>query len=78
MKPVPDTEDAATTSTLLGELDQVLDQSQVLRDIYNAYQRLHGIESITGDSHQTRLLRAEIEQLENRLEIARNRSINRA
>lgn len=71
MKSTADTENIATTTTLLCELDRVLDHVRVMREIYTAYQRLHGIESITGDSYQTRKLRDEIERLESRLRSAR-------
>lgn len=74
MKSVADTEETRRTSTLLSELDDALDQSSLLRQIFNAYQRLHGIESITGPSHQTRKLREEIQRLEDRLREARIRS----
>lgn len=73
MKPSVGLEESIETSRLLSELDRMIDQSSVLREIFNAYQRLHGIESITGPSYQTRLLREEIEALENKLHCARNR-----
>lgn len=74
MKSVEDIEDAATTSILLYKLDRMLLESRLLRDIISLYQRLRGIESITGTSYQTRKLRAEIRRLEHRLEATRKRS----
>jgi hypothetical protein len=58
------TEAAAETSRLLAALDDVLDQSTVMRDIVDKYERLHRIESITGPSIRTRILREEIESME--------------
>ena len=52
------------TSRLLAELDDVLDQSTVMRDIVDKYERLHSIENIAGSSCKTRDLRKEIESIE--------------
>jgi hypothetical protein len=65
------TEDSRETARLLTELDRVLDESSVMRDIAGKYQRLHDLERITGPTRDTRLLRREIRLLENRLRLAR-------
>jgi hypothetical protein len=64
-------EDSRETARLLTELDRALDESSVMRDIAGKYQRLHDIESITGPTRITRLMRREIRVLENRLRLAR-------
>jgi len=50
------TEVATETSRLLAELDVAIDQSSVMREIVDKYQRLHSLESITGPSGKTRFL----------------------
>ncbi len=74
MKSVEDIEDTAATSMLLHELDRMLLESRLLRDLISLDQRLRGIERITGASYQARELRAEIRRLEYRLEATRKRS----
>jgi len=71
MDNIPDTKDTASTNHLLTELDHALSQSSVMRNIVNGYQLLHCIESITGPSRRTRMLRKEIEILEDELRFAR-------
>ncbi len=55
------------TSRLLEELDQVLDQSNAMRDILRSYKLLHDLESITGPSRKTSSMRREIKLMEQRL-----------
>jgi hypothetical protein len=59
-----DNAETTETSRLLAALDDVLDQSTVMRDIVDKYERLHRIESIAGPSIRTRILREEIESME--------------
>ena len=59
------------TSHLLSQLDRALDRSSIMRDIVAGYERLHLLESITGPSHRTRMLRQEIAQMESQLRYAR-------
>ena len=66
-----DNEAATETSRLLTALDDALDQSSTMRDIVDKYERLHNIESITGPSIKTRILREEIESMERELRIER-------
>ncbi len=68
-----DAEAVAETSRLLAELDDALDQSSVLREIVDKYERLHSIESIAGASCRTRILREEIESMERDLRSERYR-----
>ena len=63
---------ATATSRLLAALDDALDQSSVMREIVDKYERLHNIESITGPSIKTRILREEIESMERELRIERS------
>ena len=65
------TEATRETARLLTELDRALDESSVIRDIASKTQRLHDLESITGPTRSTRLLRREILALEYRLKLAR-------
>ena len=58
---------AIETTRLLAQLDDVIDQSSVMREIVGKYQLLHNLESITGPSGKTRTLRSEIELLERAL-----------
>ena len=67
-----DAEAATETSRLLAELDDALDQSSVLREIVDKYERLHSIESIAGASCKTRILREEIESMERDLRSERH------
>ena len=60
-------EDTHATSRLLSELDLAIDRSSAMRDIVSKYERLRNIENITGPSRLTRVLRKEIQLLENRL-----------
>lgn len=71
MPPDPDKEVSSETSRLLSELDDVIDQSSLMRDIVNRYQRLHNLESLTGPSLKTRILRNEIKLLEMKLRLER-------
>ena len=61
------TEVATETSRLLAELDVAIDQSSVMREIVDRYQILHNLESITGPSGKTQILRREIELMERAL-----------
>ena len=65
------TEVANETSQLLAELDDTLGQCDVMRDIVDKCERLHGIESIAGSSIKTRILREEIDLMERELRLAR-------
>ncbi len=64
---------AMDTSRLLAELDDALDQSGVMRDIVDKYERLHSIEDIAGTSSRTRDLRKEVESMERELKFERYR-----
>ena len=66
-------EATSETSRLLSELDRAIDRSSVMREIVVRYQRLRSIESITGPSRLTRIMRKEIQIMENRLRIVRSR-----
>ena len=61
------------TSRLLFELDLAINESSVMRDIINRYETLRNIESITGPSSMTRDMRKEIQILESRLSLVRER-----
>ena len=65
-----DASDNQQTSQLLSQLDRALDRSSIMRDIVSRYERLHLLESITGPSRRTRLLRQEIAQMESELRFA--------
>ena len=65
-----DTSDNNHTSQLRSQLDRALDRSSIMRDIIARYERLHLLESVTGPSHRTRLLRREIAQMESELRFA--------
>ena len=69
MEPSPDT---AETTHLLSELDFAIEQLNTMREIVTRYERLHALESITGPSRRTRVMRKEIEIMENRFRVARN------
>ena len=62
---------ATATSRLLAALDDALDQSSVMREIVDKYERLHSIESIVGPSSKTRILREEIELMEREFNFGR-------
>ena len=62
---------AMETSRLLAELDDALDQSSVMRDIVDKYERLHSFEDIAGTSCKTRDLRKEVESMERDLSVER-------
>jgi hypothetical protein len=64
---------AMETSRLLTDLEDVLDQSSVMRDIVDKYERLHSIEDIAGTSCRTRDLRKEVESMERELSSERYR-----
>jgi len=66
-----DLEAARETSRLLSELDRAIDQSSALRDIVRKYEHLRSIESITGPSRLTRIMRKEIQIMESRLRLLR-------
>ena len=67
MTPPDNREEIRETSRLLSELDSAIDRSGVMREIVDKYERLRSIESITGPSRMTRILREEIQVLESRL-----------
>jgi hypothetical protein len=62
---------ATATSRLLAALDDALDQSSVMREIVDKYERLHSIESMVGPSSKTRILREEIELMEREFNFGR-------
>jgi hypothetical protein len=64
-------EETRETSRLLSELDLVINQSCVMRDILNRYDRLRTLENMTGPSRATRILRKEIIMMEARLQLER-------
>ena len=66
-----DTEVSFETSRLLSELDDVIDQSSVMRDIIDRYECLHSLENLTGPSPKTRILRKEIKLMELKLRLER-------
>ena len=68
MEPGPDT---AATTHLLSELDFAIEQLNTMRDIITRYERLHRLESITGPSRRTRVMRKEIKIMETRFNRAR-------
>ena len=69
MEPSPDT---AETNHLLSELDFAIEQLSTMREIATRYERLHKLETITGPSRRTRVMRKEIEIMESRFKSARN------
>ncbi len=68
----PNLDSSAETSRLLSELDHAIDQSSAMRDIISKYERMRHIESITGPSHATRIMRKEIQIMESRLRLVRS------
>ncbi|MDJ0776249.1 MAG: hypothetical protein QNJ85_00200 [Gammaproteobacteria bacterium] len=57
------------TSQLLSQLDMALDRSSIMRDIVAGYERLRMLESLTGPTRRTRLLRQEIARMESQLHL---------
>jgi hypothetical protein len=55
------------TTRLLSELDQAIDHSSTLRDIIGRQEAVLELESITGSSRKTQILRQEITRLEQQL-----------
>ncbi len=62
---------SAETTRLLSELDLAIDQSSAMRDIISKYEHMRNIESITGPSRVTRIMRKEIQILESKLRLVR-------
>jgi len=62
---------AIETTRLLAQLDDAIDQSSVMREIVDKCQLLHNLESITGPSGKTQILRREIELMERALRFDR-------
>ncbi len=62
----------AETARLLSELDFAIDQSSAMRDIISKYEHMRSIESITGPSRITRVMRKEIQIMESRLRLVRS------
>lgn len=60
------------TTRLLSELDLAIDQSSVMRNIVDKYADLHNLESITGPSRLTRIMRKEIQVMESKLRFVRS------
>ena len=73
MKSDKNMEAVRETSRLLSELDLAINESSVMRDIINRYETIRNIESITGPSSMTRVMRKEIQILESRLGLVRKR-----
>jgi len=71
MSDTESTEEIRETTRLLRELDRVVDESSMIRDIAVKYEALRDLERLTGPSHGTRTLREEIVSLENRLRLTR-------
>lgn len=67
MSQIEDTEAIRETKRLLNELDDALDYSSALREIFEKYEQLRQLERVTGPSRVTRLLRRQIRNLEDRL-----------
>ena len=67
MSQIEDTEAIRETKRLLNELDDALDYSSALREIFEKYEQLRQLERVTGPSRITRLLRRQIRNLEDRL-----------
>jgi hypothetical protein len=55
------------TTRLLSELDRAIDHSSTLRDIIGRQEAVLELESITGSSRKTQILRQEITRLEQQL-----------
>ncbi len=68
----PSREITSETNRLLSALDDAIDQSTAMRDIVDRYQRLHNIESLTGPSRITRILRKEIKMMERKFRLGRH------
>jgi len=71
LKTTPTPSSATTTNDLLVELNHVLNQSNLVREIVNKSERLWSLEQSVGSSETTRKLRNEIARLEDLLRIAR-------
>ena len=67
----PGREIANETNRLLSELELTLDYSSTIRAIARHREQLYDLESLTGPSLRTRTLRAQIHQLEQRLDAER-------
>lgn len=63
MEPNPESKE---TARLLTELDLAIEQLIAMRDIVTSYEKLHRLESITGPTRRTRVMRQEIEFMEQR------------
>lgn len=64
-------QDTVETDLLLSELDLAIEQLSKIREIVTRYEHLHQLERLTGPSRRTRILRKEIEIMENRFNCAR-------
>lgn len=62
--------DIGDTSRLLGELDLVIEQSNLVREIVKKSVQLRNIEQITGPSKRTEQMRHDIAAMEARLQYA--------
>ena len=60
------------TTQLLAELEQILEQSNLVREIVAQTELLHNIERTTGVSMRTRFLRDKIAEMESRLKCLRD------
>jgi hypothetical protein len=60
------------TSRLLSELDLAIDHSSVIRNIVDKSAELRNLESITGPSRLTRIMRKEIQVMESKLRFVRS------
>lgn len=60
------------TAQLLEELEQIIEQSSLVREIVAQTELLHNIERTTGVSMRTRFLREEIARMELRLKCLRD------
>lgn len=65
---------ASETGRLLSELDRAIDHSSSLRNIIRRQEALLELESITGCSRKTQILRLEITRLEQQLNTERDNS----
>ncbi len=59
------------TAQLLGELEQAMEESNLVREIVAQSEMLHNIERTTGVSLRTRFLHSEIAGMEQRLKFLR-------
>ena len=58
--------ESSETTRLLSELDLAIEQLSTMREIVTRYEKLHRLETITGPSNRTRVMREEIESMERR------------